>query len=84
MSTITPILPRDCYTSSQVARIFGCKNEDGQIKPISRATICRWRRQGYIDAICINSRRYLYTKASVHRFISQTNQSLPQTHVPRV
>lgn len=73
---MAPILPRDCYTSYQVRKIFGHKNAAGQIVPISRATLHRWREKGYLEHIRLNARHYLYTKASTHRFIERTNQTL--------
>jgi len=72
-------LPRDCYTSYQVRRLFGRRDaaDEKKVVPISRVTLKRWRQKGYIPFIKLNCRTFLYPREAVQRVLQETNTSLP-------
>lgn len=65
------VRPRDCYRPFEVRMKFGTVNEKGELVPLSRITLYRWRKEGLLEWVEINSRCILYPKESVHRLLAE-------------
>lgn len=69
------VLPRDCYQSYEVREMFGWRNARNEIVPISRSTLKRWRAAGRFQFVQLNSRIFLYTRASVDAALANLTPS---------
>lgn len=78
----TLVLPRDCYTAAEVRYLFARRlPHNGELKPLSRITLQRWRIKGKVQFIRLNSRTYMYPRASVQAILRSINNSLtPPPH----
>jgi hypothetical protein len=74
MLPMTEVRPRDCYRSYEVRVKFGMRNERGELVPLSRITLLRWRKAGKLAYIQPNSRLVLYPKAAVDALLKLRGQ----------
>lgn len=76
MSDTPRILPRDCYSSLEVRRLFARRGTDGKLVLMHRCTLERWRTKGRIQFLKINRTCFVYPKVDVLRLLDEMNEGV--------
>ncbi len=72
MAEISLILPKDCYSTSQVRRLFARRTDEGKVVPLSRQAIHYRRIKGLLPVIKFSG-RYMYPIKAVDAILAKAN-----------
>ena len=70
-ASTTTFLPRDCYSGYELRRLLGQLSPEGDLIPITRATLWHRRRKGQLPFVRFTARLVMYPRTLIDQMLRE-------------